>query len=303
MNGVFVPRRRIGNTGSDRTLTIVSAAVVAAFALAILYPLIYVISSSFSSGAAINAGAVKLFPVHPNAEAYRQIFDSPAFVRGLVNSLIYSISGALLGTTLTVLAAYPLSRRDLDGRKIILFVLLVPTLFSAGIIPTYMVVRDLHLLNTRWAIILPGAMSMFNVIITRAFYQLTIPEELLEASRLDGANDFQFLLRVALPLSKPILAVNLLFYAIGQWNGWFTALIYLTNEHLFPLQLVLRQILLQNQVTPDQMGSDAGALVAQKELFDKLKYALITVAMLPPLIAFPFVQKHFVRGALLGSLK
>jgi multiple sugar transport system permease protein/putative aldouronate transport system permease protein len=217
--------------------------------------------------------------------------------------LIYSICGALLGTALTVLAAYPLSRTDLDGRRIILFILLIPTLFSAGVIPTYMVVRDLHLLNTRWAIILPGAMSIFNVIITRAFYQVTIPEELLEASKLDGANDFQFLLRVALPLSKPILAVNLLFYAVAQWNGWFTALIYLTNEHLFPLQLVLRQILLQNQVTADQLGSDAAALVAQKELFDKLKYALLAVAMLPPLIAFPFVQKHFVRGALLGSLK
>jgi putative aldouronate transport system permease protein len=303
MNAVTTARHRVKEAGSDRALTIVSTGVMAVFALAILYPLIYVISSSFSSGAAISSGAVKLLPVDPNVDAYHQILDSSAFVSGFVNSLIYSISGALLGTALTVLAAYPLSRNDLDGRRIILFILLIPTLFSAGVIPTYMVVRDLHLLNTRWAIILPGAMSIFNVIITRAFYQVTIPEELLEASKLDGANDFQFLLRVALPLSKPILAVNLLFYAVAQWNGWFTALIYLTNEHLFPLQLVLRQILLQNQVTADQLGSDAAALVAQKELFDKLKYALLAVAMLPPLIAFPFVQKHFVRGALLGSLK
>ncbi len=277
---------------------------MALFTLSVLYPLVYVISSSFSSAAAINSGSVKLLPVGFNVDAYQTIFASSALVRGFGNSLFYSLFGAVFGTALTVLAGYPLSRPDLVGRRPIMFFLLIPTLFSAGIIPTYIIVQHLGLLNTRWAIVLPGAMSVFNVIITRTFYQVTIPGEMLEAAKVDGASDFRFFLRIVLPLSKPILAVNLLFYAIAQWNGWFTALIYLTDQSLFPLQLILRELLINNSVDPSQIaGMDAGELLRRKELFDKLRYALIVVAMLPPLIAYPFVQKHFVKGALIGSLK
>jgi multiple sugar transport system permease protein/putative aldouronate transport system permease protein len=147
-------------------------------------------------------------------------------------------------------------------------------------------------------------MSVFNMIITRTFYKINIPTEMLEAAKVDGASDFRFFFRIALPLSKPIIAVNLLFYGIAQWNGWFTSFIYLTNADLYPLQLVLRDILAQSAVNPAQIGGpDVGELLRRKELFDKLKYALILVAMLPPLIAYPFVQKHFVKGALIGSLK
>jgi multiple sugar transport system permease protein/putative aldouronate transport system permease protein len=295
---------RIGEAKSDHAFQVINVCLLAMFTLAVLYPLVYVFSSSFSSAEAINSGAVKLWPVGFNLDAYATILDAPALVTGFLNSLFYAVTGALLGTTLTVLAGYPLSRPDLVGRRPIMFLLLIPTLFSAGIIPTYIIVQSLGLLNTRWAIILPGAMSVFNVIITRTFYQVTIPMEMLEAAKVDGANDFSFLLKVVLPLSKPILAVNLLFYAIGQWNSWFTALIYLTDQHLYPLQLVLRDILLNNSVDPSKLaGMDAGELLRRKELFDKLKYALIVVAMVPPLIAYPFVQKHFVKGALIGSLK
>jgi len=297
-------RARIVDSKVDRAFNVVNVCVLALFTISVLYPLIYVISSSFSSAAAINSGAVKLWPVGTNVDAYRVIFRSPAIVTGFLNSIFYSVVGAVIGTVLTVLAGYPLSRRDLVGRRPLMLFFLIPSLFSAGIIPTYIVVRELHMLNTRWSIILPVAMSVFNIIITRTFYELAVPVELLEAARVDGANDFSFVWRVAVPLSKPILAVNLLFYAIAQWNSWFTALIYLTNEHLFPLQLVLRDILIQNQINPAQMaGQDASALLAKKELFDKLKYALIVVAMGPPLIAYPFVQKHFIKGALIGSLK
>ncbi len=295
---------RIGEAKSDSAFQIINICLLAMFTLAVLYPLVYVFSSSFSSAEAINSGEVKLWPVGLNADAYKTLLQAPALVTGFLNSLFYAVAGALIGTTLTVLAGYPLSRPDLVGRRPIMFLLLIPTLFSAGIIPTYIIVQSLGLLNTRWAIILPGAMSVFNVIITRTFYQVTIPTEMLEAAKVDGANDFSFLLRVVLPLSKPILAVNLLFYAIGQWNSWFTALIYLTDQHLYPLQLVLRDILLNNSVDPSKLaGMDAGELLRRKELFDKLKYALIVVAMVPPLIAYPFVQKHFVKGALIGSLK
>ncbi len=296
--------RRIAEPRSDRAFNLINYSVLAIFALSVLYPLIYVMSSSFSSADAIRGGQVWLWPVGFTTDAYQTILSSPALVTGFANSVIYSIAGALIGTALTVLAGYPLSRSDLYGRRVLMFVILIPTVFSAGIIPTYVIVQQLGLLNTRWAIILPAAMSVFNVIITRTYYQLTLPHELLEASRVDGANDFDFLLRIALPLSKPIIAVNLLFYGIAQWNGWFSALVYLTDQSLFPLQLVLREILTQNSLDPSQVGGmDAAELIRREELFDKLKYALIVVAMLPPLIAYPFVQKHFVKGALIGSLK
>ena len=151
--------------------------------------------------------------------------------------------------------------------------------------------------------LLPGAMSVFNMIITMTFYKLNVPKEVLEATQVDGATDFTFFFRVALPLSKPIIAVNLLFYGIGQWNSWFNSLLYLSNPDLFPLQLVLREILTQSQVNPETIGGNVAELLRRQELFDKLKYALIVVAMIPPMIAYPFVQKHFVKGALIGSLK
>jgi len=297
-------RPHVADSTGDRAYYIINYSVLAMFTLSVLYPLVYVLSSSFSRTSAITSGSVKLWPVGLSLDAYKTIWHSPQLVTGFLNSVFYAVAGAIVGTVLTVLAGYPLSRSDLPFRRILTFFFLIPTLFSAGIIPTYLIVRQLGLLNTRWAIILPGAMTVFNLIITRAFYQLSVPKELLEAARVDGASDFRFFVQVALPLSKPIIAVNLLFYAIAQWNGWFSAFIYLTNEHLYPLQLVLREILAQSSVDPSSIqGSNIAELMQKKQLFDKLKYALIVVAMVPPLIAYPFVQKHFIKGALIGSLK
>lgn len=296
-------RKRLGPV-EDRGFHLVNYCVLALFTLSVLYPLIYVVSASVSSAAAVNSGEVWLWPVGLNVDAYRTILDSPRLITGFLNSLIYTVAGALLGTALTMLAGYALSRDDLPWRRVLTFFFLIPTLFSAGIIPTYIVVRQLGLLDSWWAIILPGAMNVFNMIITRTFYRMNVPNEMLEAARVDGASDFGFFFRIALPLSKPIIAVNLLFYGIAQWNGWFNAFLYLTDENLYPLQLVLRDILAQSAVNPSQIGGpDVGELVKRKELFDKLKYAMIVVAMIPPLIAYPFVQKHFVKGALIGSLK
>lgn len=298
------PGRRRRGPVEDRGFHIVNYCVLAFFTISVLYPLIYVISASVSSASAVNSGEVVLWPVDFNTDAYQTILASPRLVTGFLNSLTYTVAGALLGTALTMLAGYALSRDDLPWRRALTFFFLIPTLFSAGIIPTYIVVRQLGLLDTWWAIILPGAMNVFNMIITRTFYKMNVPNEMLEAARMDGASDFGFFFRIALPLSKPIIAVNMLFYGIAQWNGWFNAFLYLTNENLYPLQLVLRDILAQSAVNPAQIGGpDVGELVKRKELFDKLKYALIVVAMIPPLIAYPFVQKHFVKGALIGSLK
>jgi len=297
-------RRRVAESTGDRAFQVINYCILAMFTLAVLYPLTYVVSSSFSSGSAIRSGSVKLFPVGANADAYRTVWHSHELVTSFLNSVFYAVAGAVIGTALTVLAAYPLSRSDLPLRRTLTFFFLIPTLFSAGIIPTYLIIRDLGLLDTRWAIILPGAMTIFNLVVTRAYYQISVPKELLEAAKIDGANDFRSFFLIALPLSKPIIAVNLLFYAVAQWNSWFPAFLYLSNEHLYPLQLVLRQTLVQSSINPSQIqGGDVAELLRNRELFDKLKYALIVVSMLPPLIAYPFVQKHFIKGALIGSLK
>ncbi|MFC7624972.1 carbohydrate ABC transporter permease [Microlunatus sp. GCM10028923] len=299
-----IQSRRIKEPKSDHAFLIINYGVLALFCLTVLYPLIFVLSASVSSATAINSGQVVLWPVGFNVDAYVDIFRSPELFGGLLNSLFYAVAGALIGTAITILAAYPLSREDLPFRRPLTFFFLIPTMFSAGIIPNYIVVRQLGLLDTRWAIILPGAMAIFNMIVTRTFYQINIPKELLEASRVDGASDFRFFFRVALPLSKPIIAVNLLFYGVTQWNSWFSAFLYLTNSDLYPLQLVLRNILAKSAPDPAQLsGVDVQELIRNRELFDKLKYAVIVVAMLPPLIIYPFVQKHFVKGALIGSLK
>lgn len=291
----------IHDTRQDKVFNVVNYVVLGLFTLAVLYPLIYIMSASISDPLAVSSGEVWLWPVDLNLDGYRAVLEYHSIVQGFLNSVWYAVVGSLIALALTLLAAYPLSRRDLFGRNGLMFFFTFTMLFSGGLIPTYLVVHDLGLLNTRWAIVLPGAMGVWNMIITRTYYQVTIPNELLEAARIDGCSDFQFFWRIVLPLSKPIIAVNLLFVAVGQWNQFFNALIYLTNESLFPLQLVLREILIQNTIDPTQM--DAAEMLRRQELRDLLKYCLIVIAMVPPLLAYPFVQKHFVKGIMIGSLK
>jgi putative aldouronate transport system permease protein len=292
---------RIKETRSDQIFTIANYIVLTLFLLAVLYPLIFILSASMSDPLAVSAGRVWLWPVDINFSGYQAVVEYNTIVRGFLNSVFYAGVGTLVNVTLTLLAAYPLSRRDLWGRNWFMLLFVFTLLFSGGLIPTYLVVHDLGLLNTRWALILPTAMAAWNMIITRTYYQVTIPNELLEAARIDGCDDFRFFLRIVLPLSKPIIAVNALFYAVAHWNQFFNALIYLTDESLFPLQLVLREILIQNTVDPTQM--DVAEMVQRQELRDLLKYTLIVVASIPPLLAYPFVQRHFVRGIMIGSLK
>lgn len=292
----------IKDTREDRIFNGVTYTLLIMYLLIVLYPLIYIVSASLSSPAAAASGRVWLWPVEPTTIAYTTIFKDSAIVRGFLNSMFYTVAGTALNIVLTILAAYPLSRRDLRGRGSIMFFFFFTTLFSGGLIPTYLVVQDLGLLNTRWALILPSALSVWNVIITRTYFQISIPDELLQAAKLDGASDFRFVRDVVIPLSGPIIAVNGLFYAVGHWNAYFDALIYLSDPDLFPLQLVLREILVQNR-TNLQMTGDIASMLARENLADLLKYALIVVASVPLLIAYPFVQRHFVKGALIGSLK
>lgn len=288
--------------GFDRAFTIVNYSLLLLFLILVAYPLIYVLSASVSRPSAVINGEMWLWPVDITWEGYRAVFNNPRIITGFRNSLFYTVAGTTLSVFLTIIAAYPLSRKDLVGRNPIMFMFLFTMLFGGGIIPTFLVVRETGLLDTRLALIIPTALSVYNMIITRTFFEVTIPDELLEAAHLDGSSDLRFIRDNVIPLSGPIIAVNALFYAVGQWNTYFNALIYLTDASLFPLQLVLREILIQNQVDFDQM-SDITELARRQELRDLLKYSLIVIASLPVLVIYPFVQKHFVRGVMIGSLK
>lgn len=296
--------RHIKDPRSDRVLNVVLIVLLLLFTLTIVYPFVYIISASLSSPTAVSSGEMWLWPVGFSLDAYQAVLDYPAITRGFLNSLLYSGTAMLIGTAATVMGGYALSRSDLVGRNAFTLVFVLTMMFSGGMIPTYLVVRDLGMLNTIWAMILPGAVSVWQLIVTRTFFQTTIPHELLECSRIDGASDLRFFTRIVLPLSKPILAVNLLLYGVATWNAYFNGLIYLTDEDLYPLQLVMRNILLENTFDPSKMaGANPDRIAEMQQLADKLKYALIIIASVPPLIAYPFVQKHFVKGMMIGSLK
>ncbi len=267
----------------------------------VLYPMIYIVSASFSDPLAVTAGKVWLYPVDFSLRGYQVTFQNPQIVTGYLNSLFYTVAGTLISVVLTVLVAYPLSRRDLYGSNILMFLITFTLIFSGGLIPTYLVVKDLGMIDTRWALLIPQAVAAFQVIIARTFFRSAIPEELVEASELDGCNDLQFLWSVVLPLSKPIIAVLALMYAVAQWNGYFDALIYLKSSELQPLQIVLRNILILNTTSGGTM--DPAALAQRRQLADLLKYCLVVVGSVPVLMIYPFVQRYFVKGMLIGSIK
>ena len=286
----------------DRLFVTVNTSLLAVVLVLVLYPLVFVISSSFSSTDAVIAGRVWLLPVEPSLQGYRAVFEYKQIWSGYYNSAFYMIFGTIINVFMTVLAAYPLSRKDFFGRNVVMGLFTFTILFNGGLIPTYLVVKSLGMLDTRWAMLIPNAVIVFNVIVARTYFQMTIPDELLEASQLDGCSDFRFVAGVVVPLSGPILAVITLWYAVGHWNSYFWALIYLKSAALYPLQIILRNILIMNQVV-QEMVVDVELTEAMQGLVELLKYSLIVVASLPVLALYPFVQKYFVRGIMIGSIK
>ena len=250
---------KVNESPVDRVFMFVNASVLVLITIAILLPLIFIVSASFSSAEAMIAGRVSLWPVDFSLLGYETIFEHKKVWDGFGNSLFYTVFGTLFNVVMTIIAAYPLSRQDLVGRRVITIAFIFTMLFSGGLIPTYMVVRDLGLLNTRAAMILPTGIGIFNLLITITFFRTTIPPELIEAARIDGANDFRTFGSIILPLARPIIAVLVLFYAVSHWNSYFSALIYLKDQELFPLQIVLREILIQNSI-------DASLLIDVEDL-------------------------------------
>jgi putative aldouronate transport system permease protein len=295
------PETKIRDTGLDLVFIVFLYLLLTLILATLLYPLIFVVSASISDPSAIMAGKVVLFPVGFTLQAYQAVLDYDLIWVGFSNSLFYTVAGTVVNLAVTILAGYALSRRDLVGRNFFLFLFAFTMLFNGGIVPTYLVVNQLGLINTRWALIIPQALSVWNLIITVTYFRTSIPAELLEAAQLDGCNDFQFLARVVLPLSKPIIAVLTLFYAVSHWNEYFSALLYLNKQELYPLQIMLRNILVQNQI--DFTMIDISAYAARQAMRELLKYALIVVASVPVLLIYPFVQRHFIKGIMIGAIK
>ncbi len=291
----------IAETRGDRIFLIGVKTMLWITLILVLIPLIYVVANSFSSASAVSAGRVFLWPVEPSLRAYQEALSDPQILKGYYNSLIYAVGGTLISVTLTIAIAYPLSRKTFFGRNVIMSVLLFTMLFSGGLIPTYLVVQDLGMLNTRWAMVIPSAIGVWQVIIARTFFRSTIPDDLYEAAVLDGASDLRFLWSVVLPLSKPVIAVIALMYAIFQWNTYFDALIYLKDPGLYPLQIVLRNILILNSTTGS--ASDVAQQLERQQLANVLKYALIVISSLPVLLIYPFIARHFTKGVMVGAVK
>ncbi|MBD2870046.1 carbohydrate ABC transporter permease [Paenibacillus sp. IB182493] len=292
----------IKETTADRWFNGMNYLVLTVFLLLVLYPLVYIVSASFSEPSAVLSGKVWLYPVNPTLEGYMAVFQHKLIWSSFRNSIFYTVAGMILNVAMTVAAAYPLSRKDLYGKNVVMFLFVFTTMFSGGLIPSYLLVKGLGMLNTVWAIILPGAMGVFHVIIARTYFKTTIPDELLEAAQLDGCNDFRFVLKIVIPLSGPIIAVIALYSAVGYWNQYFNALIYLKDQELFPLQLILRDILVQNEVD-SSMLTDLKEEAKREGVRELLKYSLIVISSLPMLAVYPFVQKYFIQGVMIGSLK
>jgi multiple sugar transport system permease protein/putative aldouronate transport system permease protein len=270
--------------------------------LLVLYPIVFIVSASFSSPFAVSSGQVTLLPVDPGLQGYQAVFKDNRILTGYRNTLFYTVVGTLINVFMTMVCAYPLARKQLPHRGALTFFFTFTMLFSGGMIPSYLLLRDLHMLNSVWAILIPGAISVYSMIITRTFISNSIPAELLEAAQIDGCSDFSFFFLFVIPLSKAVIAVIAMQYAVGHWNAYFNAFIYLTKQELYPLQVFLREILVMNQIAANNIV-DPEAAVAMQGLADLLKYSLIVISSAPILCIYPFFQKYFVKGVMIGSIK
>jgi putative aldouronate transport system permease protein len=290
----------IRQTKSDRVFDIINVTLLIGVLIIVLYPLVFVVSASFSNSMAVMQGKVRLWPIGFNIESYRAVFQNSKIITGYKNTIIYTLVGTAVNIVMTIAGAYPLSRKDFVGRNIIMMYITFTMFFGGGLIPSYIINKSLGLVNNFWVMILPGAVSVWNLIVMRSFFQNSIPVELQEAAFIDGCSNFNLLFKIVLPLSAPIIAVMVIFYGVGHWNAFFTALIYFKEQKRFPLQLVLREILIQNDMQ-DMTGD--GTLLAQQLLAESIKYSVIIVSSLPVLMLYPFLQKYFVKGVMVGAIK
>lgn len=291
---------------SERKGNIVIGSILIIFCLLMAYPLIYVVSCSLSNPAEVYSGNVVLFPKSFSLLSYEKVFQNKNILNGYFNTIVYTFVGTIISMVLSFTAAYPLSRKDLIGRKFFMGIFVITMFFSGGLIPLYIIVNSLDLTNKIWGFILPGCLSVWNVIVIRTYISSAIPFELQESAMMDGAEGFDLFLKIIIPLCKPIIAVMALFHIVGYWNSYFNALIFLSDESKFPLQMVLRNILIEQDITGMVGGGGGGSqesLFQQAMLSESIKYSSIVVSTLPILCIYPFISKYFEKGIMVGSLK
>lgn len=296
--------KKVKNSRQDRIFNAINITLSILLLFLFMYPLYFIVIASISEPNAIWRGEVFLLPKEISWEGFNRIFNYRPLWIGYINSFIYTIVGTFVNLILTLVTAYALSRKELMLRGALMKVFIFTMFFSGGLIPSYLLIRDLGLIDNFWVMVLPNAISIMNVIITRTFIQSTIPDELKEAAFIEGCNHIQYLIRIVLPLSTAIIGVMALYYGVAHWNSYFNALIYLNTRSKFPLQIVLREILLKFQETEMLEPSGDDTLIAmQMRLAEAIKYCAILVTSIPALIAYPFVQKAFVKGVMIGSIK
>ena len=282
-------------SASRRVFLAANTIILLAISFIMLYPVLYVIAASFSEETAILRGDVVFIPVNAHVKAYQKVFQYPLLWQSYGNTLLYTGLGTVINLVLTVFGAWALSQKKMVGRRFFTLMCTFTMFFNGGMIPTFLVIRELRLLNTIWAILLPGAVSTYNMILMRTFF-MQIPQSLVEAAELDGCRDFGVLFRIVLPLSLASLMTIGMFYAVAHWNSYFTAVLYLSKPELYPLQIILRQVVLLNEIVENSSSTE-------NVMAEGIKYATIVVAMLPMLCIYPFVQRYFVKGVLIGSVK
>lgn len=295
-------KKGIRKTVSDHVFDTAIVVLIILIMTLCLYPLIYVVSASVSDPMAIIDGSVWLTPVRFSVKSYQSVFKNPDIMGGYANSILYTVTGTALNLLMTILGAYPLSRRDFRGRKTVMMILTVTMFFSGGLIPTYLVYRRvLHVYNSIWAIILPGAISVWNLVLMRTYFETSIPYELQEAASIDGCNNTRILTSIILPLSKPIVVVLCMYYGVEHWNEYFNSMIYLSDRAKYPLQLILREILIQQDM--QSMMESSTVVMDQILLSEGIKYAVIVAASLPMMLLYPCLQKYFSKGVMVGAVK
>jgi len=291
----------MGETRTDKIIGLVNGLLLVGVLIIVLYPLVFVFSASISNPLVVSRGEMWIFPKDITFAGYQKVFQNKDILVGYGNTILYTAVGTAINIVMTIMAAYPLSRHNFAGRKAIMFLMVFTMFFSGGMIPSYLIVKKLHMLNTMWALIIPGAVAVWNIIIMRTFFKESVPNEVQEAAMMDGCSQIQTLLRIVLPLSMPILAVMMLFYSVDHWNAYFSALIYLTDRDKYPLQLVLREILIQNQM--DKMAGGSTSMSEQIMFSQSIKYAVVIVANIPVFLLYPFLQRYFVKGMTIGAIK
>ena len=296
-----VKKTKMKMSGADKVFTTLVIILMLLVCLVIVYPLYYVVLASFTDPVIVNSGKVLLYPENPYLNGYETTLKYTPLWTAYGNTILYTVVGTIVSLVATIPAGYSLSRSDLPGRRGLIFIFTFTMFFGGGIIPLYLTIRNLGIYNTIWAMVLPVAVSAYNLIVCRSFFESSVPGELLEAAKVDGCSDFKFFFQIAIPISSTIIAVMALFYATAMWNQFFNALMFLQDDNKMPLQVVLRNLVLMNQA--NQMGASGDEMVTKQKLAEQLKYCIVVVAAAPLLVVYPFIQQYFAKGVTIGAVK